>query len=386
LSESKKVVICFEMFLPYHVARIRAAQRCLSPLGYCVVGVELVSSSRIYNWAPVQGDCGFQRVTLFEGLSYPELRRGAIIGRTWGVLEKEQPSVVVFGWQFPEMLGLLAWCQIRRRPAIAMSESKLDDMPRYWWKEWVKRWFIRRFSAALVGGAPQLEYAVALGIPYARCFLGYDVVDNDYFAHEADSARLRAEQLRATLKLPSHYFMTAARFIEEKNLPRAIQAYAAYRERVGPSAWKWVVCGDGPLRADVGRAVRMFASEDWILLPGLKQYDEIPLYYGLASAFWLPSQKDGWGLVVNEAMASGLPVLVSRRCGCAPDLVREEENGWTFDPYNVSDMADALTRMHEASEDQRRAMGNTSRRIIADWGPERFGQGLLGAVSAALAS
>ena len=76
-------------------------------------------------------------------------------------------------------------------------------------------------------------------------------------------------------------------------------------------------------------------------MPGFKQYDELPIYYGLAGAFIHASTTEQWGLVVNEAMAAGLPVIVSERCGCAPDLVENGRNGFTFDPYDV----DALTHL-----------------------------------------
>ena len=120
-------------------------------------------------------------------------------------------------------------------------------------------------------------------------------------------------------------------------------------------------------------------------MPGFKQYDELPAYYARAGAFIHASTTEQWGLVVNEAMASGLPVLVSNRCGCAADLVREGENGWTFDPTSDDQMADLMLRI--ASDEKARVqMGAKSREIIAEWGPERFASGVKAAVDAALAA
>lgn len=118
-------------------------------------------------------------------------------------------------------------------------------------------------------------------------------------------------------------------------------------------------------------------------MPGFKQYSELPAYYGLASVFILPSIKDTWGLVVNEAMAAGLPVLVSNRCGCAPDLVEEGCNGYTFDPYNVDALA-GLMRKISADDCDRAAMGQASRDIIARWTPQTFAENLCKAAEAAL--
>jgi glycosyltransferase involved in cell wall biosynthesis len=82
-------------------------------------------------------------------------------------------------------------------------------------------------------------------------------------------------------------------------------------------------------------------------------------------------------------MASGLPVLVSNRCGCAADLVKKGENGWTFDPSNEEQLADLMMRI-SSDEDGRLKMGEKSREIIAEWGPERFASGLKASVEAAL--
>jgi glycosyltransferase involved in cell wall biosynthesis len=78
-------------------------------------------------------------------------------------------------------------------------------------------------------------------------------------------------------------------------------------------------------------------------------------------------------------------VLVSNRCGCAADLVKEGENGWTFDPTNQEQIADLMLRI-ASDEDARARMGSRSREIIAGWGPERFASGVKAAVDAALAA
>jgi glycosyltransferase involved in cell wall biosynthesis len=120
-----------------------------------------------------------------------------------------------------------------------------------------------------------------------------------------------------------------------------------------------------------------------VLLPGFKQYPDLPAYYGLAGAFIHASTTEQWGLVVNEAMASGLPVLVSNRCGCTSDLVQEGVNGFTFDPYDVQQLAQLMLGLSTLNS-QLSTMAAASRRIIADWGPGRFASGLQEAVEMAL--
>jgi glycosyltransferase involved in cell wall biosynthesis len=104
---------------------------------------------------------------------------------------------------------------------------------------------------------------------------------------------------------------------------------------------------------------------------GFLQYDELPAYYGLAGAFVHGSHTEQWGLVVNEAMAVGLPVLVSRRCGCAYDLVQEGVNGFPFDPHDVDQLAHLLLRVAGDSAEATR-LGAASRQIIRNWGLDRF--------------
>jgi glycosyltransferase involved in cell wall biosynthesis len=124
--------------------------------------------------------------------------------------------------------------------------------------------------------------------------------------------------------------------------------------------------------------------QDYVVMPGFKQYSELPIYYGLAKAFVHASTTEQWGLVVNEAMASGLPVLVSSRCGCATDLVTEDVNGFLFDPYDVHGLARRMVDICRLTDAQRSAMGRESKRIIAQWGPERFASGFRAAAEKAL--
>jgi len=120
-------------------------------------------------------------------------------------------------------------------------------------------------------------------------------------------------------------------------------------------------------------------------LPGFKQYHELPEYYARAGAFVHASTTEQWGLVVNEAMASGLPVIVSNRCGCAADLVQEGVNGFTFDPTNVAQLADLMLTISNFTFPISN-FSAASRGIIKNWGPDRFASGLQQAAEAALAA
>jgi 1,2-diacylglycerol 3-alpha-glucosyltransferase len=283
--------------------------------------------------------------------------------------------VAIPGWSGESALAALRWCVETGTPAILMSESTALDKPRVAWREWIKQRIIDLYSTALVGGQRHLDYLVALGMPRDRIFTGYDVVDNDYFARSANKVRSEKEEVRKNYGLPENYFLASARFIEKKNLSTLIRGYAGYRHAAANSEpWELVLLGDGPLKSDLCRLIADLCLDRSVLLPGFKQYDELPFYYGLANAFVHASTTEQWGLVVNEAIASALPVIISNRCGCVPELV--QDNGFTVDPTNEHELASRFFEIASLSDGERQRLRDASRRIAANFGPERFGEGL----------
>jgi glycosyltransferase involved in cell wall biosynthesis len=376
-----RLALLFHNFGPYHLARLSASIALGRQRGVTVFGLETVRNSDAYPWITEAGEMRNYIYTLAPGLGQNDGHHGSIIFQTWLALNHLRPeALAICGYDRWEMLTGLAWAKRRGRVVVFMSDSKADDLPRNFLKETMKSCLVRRFDAALVGGAPHKDYAISLGIPPQRVFTGYDVVDNDYYARGADAARSQADTLRLELRLPVPYFLNVGRFIEKKNLFRLLEAYRIYRRESSGRPWDLVVCGSGPLEAKLKGAA---ADLPGVHFPGFKQADELTKYYGLASVFIIPSSHfEQWGLVVNEAMASGLPVLVSNACGCAPDLVQEGVNGFTFDPYDVDRLARLMVRMSSGEVDLQ-AMREASQRIIADWTPEVFAQNLFKAVEAA---
>jgi glycosyltransferase involved in cell wall biosynthesis len=371
-----RAAVLFHRYGPYHLARLAAAGR-RGP----VVGIELSGQTREYAWDHVPGSDGFRRITLVSDAEALPARE--LADRLTAALADEKPDVVfVNGWAGGVPATALRWCLRAGVPAVVMSESTALDERRRTWKELIKRQVVRCFSAALVGGTRHAEYATALGVPAGRVFTGYDAVDNDYFAHGADAVRLAPGELRTRLGLPERYFLASNRFIAKKNLPGLLRAFARYRRLAGASSWDLVLLGDGPQRAELDRLVADLGLGSAVLMPGFQQYPNLPAYYGLAGAFVHASTAEQWGLVVNEAMASGLPVIVSERCGCAPDLVLPGKTGFTFDPTNEVALAELLARV--ASDLLGGAeMGRAARAHVAGYGPDAFADGFWRAAGAA---
>jgi 1,2-diacylglycerol 3-alpha-glucosyltransferase len=388
---SKRLVRVAVLFLrigPYHRARLEAFGETAE-----VTAIEACAMDDIYAWEKVEGAARFRRITLLDGSPNTREERRRLRQRMRQALDEVNPEVVaVPGWAAPEALCGLEWCLRNGVPAVCMSASFAQSGRRVWWKEAIKRRVVRLFSSALVGGHAQANYVAGLGMPKDRIFQGYNTIENEHFSSGAAEARGRREEFRRRLRLPGSYFVLPARFIEQKNLPRLLEAFARYRElaqatsREGqPQPWDLVLLGDGPLRARLASQVDELGLESSVLMPGFAQYDDLPAYYGLANAFILPSFVEPWGLVVNEAMACGLPVLVSKRCGCAHELVKEGVNGFTLDPDDVEQMAQAMLRLSSLPSPMLARMSQAGREIIAGWGPERTARGLKAAAEKAAA-
>ena len=392
MERKPAVAVVFHHIGPYHHARLNAAAGRLSAIGF-------EWSAKAYDaWGAANSPARYHKVSLFPEATehYPakaELQRAFC-----SALDQANPDVVaVNGWNNFGSLIAANCCARRRIPMVVMSESSRQDEPRTWWKEVIKRRIVDLYSAALVGGQRHVEYLVELGMPRERIFTGYDVVDNDYFGRrtaEIRNSHLRrghggqaAFEIRNKRCLPENYFLASARFIEKKNLSTLIEAYTEYRRRSSAFAkatadkeiavnvpWDLVVLGDGPLRETLNSQLSTLNLNEHVHLPGFEPYDELPVYYALANAFVHASTSEQWGLVVNEAIASGLPVIVSNRCGCVPELVNG--NGFTFDPLDEQELAARLLEMASLSEHDLECFAEASRKIAARFGPERFAEGL----------
>ncbi len=404
-----KLAVLFDNFGPYHIARLTAASRSMD-----VLGIEVAARSFEYGWTPADAGDGFVRERVASEGDSSEIDHRTLANRLAKILSDFKPDAVAIpGWSSRAASVALRWSKRNSVPVVLMSESQARDAARVAIKEWFKRRYVRACNTALVGGEPHRDYLRHLGMPEQRIFLGYDAVDNEHFFQGAEAARGQAEALRRKLELPAHYFLASSRFIPKKNLSFLVRAYARYRqacacnaacdevhraERAGTAAgtackvqhverdeknWGLVILGDGPLRGEIDSLIAELSLKGQVALPGFRQYGELPVYYGLAGAFIHASTTEQWGLVVNEAMAAGLPVLVSNRCGCAPDLVHEGRNGFVFDPYDVEALAALMVRMSSGRADLA-AMGQSSCEIAAAWGPERFAAGLRQAAETAL--
>jgi 1,2-diacylglycerol 3-alpha-glucosyltransferase len=378
------VAVSFTNFGPYHLARLRALAARLARSGRRLIAYETAATQAIYPWMTLRASEPFEWITLLPDRELDELPRSACSAAMRRALERDRPDALgVVGYARPESMAMLDWARAHGRPTVLMSESQAIDHPRVWWKEAIKRRRVRRFSAGLVGGPRHRDYLVSLGMPAERIVLGYNAVDGAAFAAAAERARQAPNVRRGLPEAP--FFLAVSRFVPEKNLVRLVWAFARYRRRTSGASWDLVLCGGGPGAAEVERAVAESGVAGSIHRPGFLQADDLARWYAFASAFVHPSLMEPWGLVVNEAAACGLPLLVSDRAGCVETFVPEgaESTGLRLDANDAEGMAASLEWMANLSRDERLAMGRRAAGIAAEWGPERFARGTVEALQIA---
>jgi glycosyltransferase involved in cell wall biosynthesis len=262
-----------------------------------------------------------------------------------------------------------------------------------------------------------------LGIPAERIEFGYNVVNNEFFLENASpirfaapaSLRANCDSLPATeLQVPSGpYFLASNRFVERKNLKGLIRAYARYVESFpgGKKVWPLVLLGDGELRGELealcgelglktagglshggaehaehaeGERLKLNSYKlktpttgGLVVFAGFRQIEELPAFYAGAGAFVHPALEEPWGLVINEAMASGLPVLSSGNVGAAEELVVDGKTGYLFDPRNIEEMANAMSKVAGMTQEERLTMGRAAFEMVERKAPVKaFGEGL----------
>jgi 1,2-diacylglycerol 3-alpha-glucosyltransferase len=370
-GNNNTVVVIWIDWYAYHIARFRALAEHNSLRGR-MTGIELVGGAGVHKgfvYREKPSD-SLPVTTIAPEASWSEIGQRRLAVEVWKKLEELQPSVVLVpGYYTAPGLAAALWSKFRRRKSILMTESTQADHARTGWRERMKSLLLRGlFDGAVAGGSAHVRYLQALHFPLDRIGCKYDVVDNRFFASGAD--RARADRQGSGGNLPADYFLYVGRLSPEKNVDGLIRAFAEYRRKGG--RWSLILAGGGPQRAFLEALAATLDVSDCVQFAGHKNSAGLIPYYAFARCFVLPSKREPWGLVVNEAMAAGLPVIVSSRCGCAEDLVVDGANGHIFDPEKPHDLERALSAIDQTPKTTLAGMGAASREIIAGFSPESW--------------
>ncbi|WP_043705749.1 glycosyltransferase family 4 protein [Synechococcus sp. CB0205] len=353
---------------PYHRVRLVAAAQT----GLQLTVLQTRPQSQEYPWR--FNPAGPYALECLRGAPDPDADPplAHLDGQLAGLLDRCQPHVIVsVGWADPAYQRLLLAAHRRRIPLVIVSDSRRRDEPRTAAKEWLKRQLLRGYSAAVVAGSESRAYLETLGFPLAAIAQPWDVVDHAFF--EAAAAQAGPRQ---------PHFLCVSRFVEKKNHSGLLQAFGAYQRQGG--SWGLQLVGSGPLKAAIAAQIRDLPDPARVQLQPFAQLEELGRLYGQASAFVLASSSDQWGLVVNEAMAAGLPCLVSSACGCAVDLIEHGSTGWCFDPAAPGELTALFHAAEQQSAESRQAMMRAARQRLEAFTPASFAHGLSQAVNRAI--
>ena len=372
------IVIIWQRFLPYHWARIRCANKRLRELGFQLTAIEVASQDASYGFPANSTSEKLNYICCFPGDSYHDHRAREIRRKVLEVLNVVKPDIMFApAIAFPEGIAALAYRLKSGARAVIMDDAWEHTDHRNSLVKLIRQLIYKNADAAFIPAGSHLAYYLRLGFAKERVIFGVDVVDNGYFSKQVEGVRLKVTEIRDALQLSQNFFLFVGRVLPRKGLKTLFEAYKQYREMAKSDLWDLVVVGTGDYMNSI---LSQFHEVPGVCFAGAQYGDSLCKYYGLAKVIIVPSDSDPWGLVVNEAMASGLPVIVSTGCGAAKTLVQEGDNGWAFKPGNVDELTQLMLRASLLSTDALKEMGKKSRSIIDDWSLDRFADGLLKAV------
>ncbi len=334
-----------------------------------VAHIALYESSRAVMTDDEKVTYDYPQVVLFrrslDSVTFSERLRAL-----FNIFRKFKPDVLnINGWFDPAQIVLALYAKMLGVKLVISSESSALDRPRKNVKESLKTRFLRQSDAFFCFGKTSVNYLKSLGIAEEMIPVKKAAVVDNVLISKAFTA---AKQSAVMPRKRARNFIYVGRLAKEKNLSTLLAAYRQCQKLPIASDWGLVFVGDGPLKhslmeeaADNGLSGVRFA--------GGMSWHKVPEQLALADVLILPSLSEPWGLVVNEAMVCGMPVIASQNCGCVDDLVHNGENGFVFDPADQNELADAMQHYINHPEDLARH-GSESRKLIAAFSPASVAQ------------
>jgi len=309
-----------------------------------------------------------------------------IVPDIWAELRSGRYDVVwLHGYGYAANLIAFMAAKSKGLPVFMRGETHLG-LHRTGLNRRVHHFFLSRFfrliDAFLAIGTANRRYYRALGVPDSKIFDVPYTVDNERFIASATLAREERDAVRSQFALPLEkpVVLYASKFMRRKRPDVLIRAAALLRDR--GYDFSLLMVGSGEMEAELRDMVQKLKLPG-IVFTGFINQTELPRIYAASDVFVLPSENEPWGLIVNEVMCAGVPVIVSDEVGCVPDLVQDGVNGYRVSPGSPASLAGALERV--LADPVRRAdMGRQSLNIIRNWGYEQCRLGVLAAAEKTL--
>jgi glycosyltransferase involved in cell wall biosynthesis len=309
---------------------------------------------------------------LFRG-SYgnaPLVMRMAALARD---LYKNPVDLVIMpGYHRAEYWSMLLMCMLLGRKRAVFCDSTTIDRPKVAWREVAKRWFFRCCNGFFCYGIRSKEYLMSYGVEESkiayRCQAAALPLEYD------PEKVLRYYEAHGGGREDAPRYLYVGRLSREKGLEDLFDAFCIVLKSK-PDA-RLDLVGSGPLTESLKSRVAEMGLQRSVTFLGTKSLDEISGLLLQSTALMLPSHSEPWGLVVNESLSYGCPVVVSDACGCVPDLVVEGRTGYSFDIGDVDRMAAAMLAISTWSQD-RVPVARRCLEVIADYTPEHAASQIL---------
>lgn len=260
----------------------------------------------------------------------------------FSLIKKNPDAVLITGYDSPQYWEALFYAKIFGKKKVlwngstllsARSQNKIVNF--------LKNYFINSFDTYYTYGTKASEYLETFGIASDKIVTGTNTVDTKYYKTHTSNESKNDGVLK---------FLYVGQLIERKGLTNTIEAFS----KLDQKDWSLTIVGSGDDENKLKEMVRSHGLEDKIIFTGYKQKDEIIDYYSTADVFLMPSYLEVWGLVLNEALASGLFCLSSRYAGATFDLIENEKNGFIINPNNVNDLIIKLDKTFNLSFDKKK--------------------------------
>lgn len=363
-ENTKNILLIWDRMGDYHRARWKALQH-FAPVK--VFAADLGVEDNLYGWQNTQTE------DQYIYLSKKPVSKSDFFNRLIHFIQiirsKNIGFVCVPGYGRAEYIAILLLCRIMGCKVLLFAES--------WYKgnyflDKLKGIFLRiTVDNFLVSGErAKKHFNNRVGIPLRHIAKGYSVVDNQHF-----SKIFKTKNDQPTTNNQQYILLCIARFVPEKNLEMLVNAF--YQSRLLKQNWHLKIVGGGQLKTQLTGLVINSQVEllDWV------SYGHLLTLYHSAQCFILPSKFEPWGLVVNEAMAAGLPIILSNDCGCLPELLTNE-NGWNFDANNLESLVKVLNELCKTSKEKLQEMGKISMQLIEPYTPETWAKQIVAFYSA----
>ena len=258
------------------------------------------------------------------------------------IFNNDFKAIFVSGYLELSSLSSIVGSFIKGNKIILFSESQeIDKKERNFFVELYKKQILKIFDSAVVGGESHKKYLIKLGMKKNLIFKGYDCVDNDFFISKSEQINQK--------KCYESYVCCVCRFVEKKNLFTIIDSFIYFKNNFSNSKnTKLKIAGTGPLQDKLMTYVKSLKIKD-IEFVGPVNYKDLPEFYANSKGMILLSTSEQWGLVTNEALNCGIPVLISEKCGSS-ELIKENINGYIVNTNDIFEVAKRIKDLIELAK------------------------------------